>query len=49
LVFLAGYAAALVLLVYNSELPYVAPLQLALAASSLFCSVYYVSFRILKV
>lgn len=49
LVFLAGYAAALVLLVYNSELPYVAPLQLALAAASLFCSVYYVSFRILKV
>lgn len=49
LVFVVGYAACLVLLVYNSELPFVAPLQLSLAALSLFCSVYYVSFRILKV
>lgn len=49
LVFVAGYLASLILLVYNSELPYVAPLQLALAGAGLFCCMYYIAFRILKV
>ncbi|MCP5335916.1 MAG: phosphatase PAP2 family protein [Oceanospirillaceae bacterium] len=49
LVFVAGYLASLLLLFYNSELPYVAPLQMALAVAGLFCCMYYISFRILKV
>lgn len=48
-VFALSYIAAVFLLVYDPNMPYVMWLQGLIAAAGLYCSLYYLAFRILKV
>jgi len=48
-VFLLSYIAAVFLLIYDPNMPYVMWLQGLIAAAGLYCSLYYLAFRILKV